>query len=101
MCILGNSIRNTLQTSNRIIASHYYLPILHLLYILHLHCVCRLSDPRVLENQFTLYITHRIHVKRTLFLTGLGNIFKWIRVYDMYSSDAPSGLVGSFLYLSI
>lgn len=101
ICVLGNSIRSTLQTSNRIIASHYYLPILHLLYILLLRCMCGLSDPRVLENQFTFYIKHHIHVKRTLYITGLSNTFKWISVYNMYSSNAPSGLVGGFLYLSI
>lgn len=32
---------------------------------------------------------------------GLGNIFKWISMYDIYCSDSPSGLVCEVLYLSI
>lgn len=34
-------------------------------------------------------------------MMGLSNIFKWISMYDIYCSDAPSGLVCGVLYLPI
>lgn len=40
-------------------------------------------------------------MKIILFMTGLSNIFKWIGIYGIYCSDAPSGLVCGFLYLSV
>lgn len=56
-------------------------------------CIARPQGP---EKQFTFQIKHHIQMKWILFIMGLSNIFKWISMYDIYCSDAPSGLVRGF-----
>lgn len=61
-------------------------------------CIARPQGP---GKQFTFQIKHHIQMKIILFMMGLSNIFKWISMYDIYYSDAPSGLICGFLYLCI